>query len=220
MRTTLPSGTPVEIARPEVTDDTTRGLVIAPDIWGLRPLFDDLAARLAVEQGWVVASVEPFAGRELGDDIDARFAAVPALHDDDVLRDLSDAADATGCSTVSLMGFCLGGMYALKAAGRGRFHRCAAFYGMIRIPPAWRSAGQREPLDLLARAGVSPTMAIIGDLDPYTPPEDVAELERAGVEVRRYERAEHGFVHDATRPSHRPDDAADAWANVIGFLRQ
>jgi dienelactone hydrolase len=61
---------------------------------------------------------------------------------------------------------------------------------------------------------------IIGELDPYTPPEDVTDLARAGVEVRRYERAEHGFVHDASRPSHRPDDAADAWANVIGFLRQ
>jgi dienelactone hydrolase len=159
MRSTLPSGTPVEIARPEVTDATTRGLVIAPDIWGMRPLFDDLTARLAAEQGWVVATVEPFPGRDLGDDIDARFAAVPALHDDDVLGDLSAAAEATGCATVSLIGFCMGGMYALKGAGLGRFHRCAAFYGMIRIPPAWRGAGQREPLDWLSRTGASPAMA-------------------------------------------------------------
>jgi dienelactone hydrolase len=34
----------------------------------------------------------------------------------------------------------------------------------------------------------------------------------------RYEGAEHGFVHDASRPAHRADDAADAWRRVIAFL--
>ena len=45
MRTTLPSGTPVEVARP--SGDPSLGLVLAPDIMGLRPLFDDLVARLS-----------------------------------------------------------------------------------------------------------------------------------------------------------------------------
>ena len=216
MRTTLPSGTPAELVVP--ASGAGRGLVIAPDIWGLRPLFDDLAARLAREQGWAVCAVEPFPGTDLGQDIDARFAAVPALRDDAVLGDLAAAADATGAATVSLIGFCMGGMYAFKAAGMGRFHRVASFYGMIRIPAAWRSDGQGEPLEWLARPGASPTLAVIGDLDPYTPPDDVAALAGAGVVVERYAEAEHGFVHDAARPSHRPADAADAWAKVLAFL--
>lgn len=62
MRETLPSGTPVEVARPH--GDASMGLVLAPDIMGLRPLFDELAARLASEHGWAVAAVEPFPGRE------------------------------------------------------------------------------------------------------------------------------------------------------------
>ena len=45
MRIELPSGTPAELARPE--GDASRGLVLVPDIGGLRPLFDDLCARLA-----------------------------------------------------------------------------------------------------------------------------------------------------------------------------
>jgi carboxymethylenebutenolidase len=36
--------------------------------------------------------------------------------------------------------------------------------------------------------------------------------------VVRYEGAEHGFVHDASRPAHRPDDAADAWRRVVDWM--
>jgi dienelactone hydrolase len=61
-------------------------------------------------------------------------------------------------------------------------------------------------------------MAVIGGIDPYTPDADVADAESLGVEIVRYEEADHGFVHDASRPTHRADDAADAWRNVIAFL--
>jgi carboxymethylenebutenolidase len=39
-----------------------------------------------------------------------------------------------------------------------------------------------------------------------------------GVEVALYADADHGFVHDPSRPNHRPGDAADAWRQVIEFL--
>jgi carboxymethylenebutenolidase len=50
------------------------------------------------------------------------------------------------------------------------------------------------------------------------PPADADALEAAGVEVVRYEDADHGFVHDPSRPAHRPDDAVDAWRRVLAFL--
>ncbi len=61
-------------------------------------------------------------------------------------------------------------------------------------------------------------LAIIGTADPYTPAADVDALEAAGATITRYEGAEHGFVHDASRPAHRPDDAADAWRRVVDWL--
>jgi carboxymethylenebutenolidase len=61
-------------------------------------------------------------------------------------------------------------------------------------------------------------MAIIGTDDHYTPPDDVEALTATGVQVVSYEGAEHGFVHDPTRPSHRADDAADAWARLHSHL--
>ena len=59
---------------------------------------------------------------------------------------------------------------------------------------------------------------IVGTADGWTPPDDVVALESAGATVLRYEGADHGFVHDPSRPAHRPDDAADAWARVLAFL--
>ena len=216
MRIELSTGTAAELVRVEGAD---RGLVLIPDLMGLRPLFDDHVARIAAEQGWTVCAPQVFPGREhlVADE---RMDAVCELVDDEVLGDVLAAADATECETVVVTGFCMGGMYTIKAAAAGRFHRAAAFYGMIRLPEHWRGPGQGEPLELLASGDPCPLLAIIGTEDPFTPPADVAALEAASVETVVYEGADHGFVHDPVRPAHRPDDAADAWARVIEFLSQ
>ena len=216
MRITLPSGTPAEIDT-SVTSPSM-GLVIAPDIFSLRPLFDDMVARLAREWNMAVCAVEPFPGRSLGADIQPRFAAVPSLDDAAHLRDLHEAADALGTERVGLMGFCMGGMYCFKSAVSPRFARIASFYGMIRIPTDWQSSTQAEPLALLARGEAKKVLAIIGAKDPYTPPADVSALRSAGCNVVEYPDAEHGFAHDAMRPSHRATDAADAFARTRDWL--
>jgi len=216
MRFTLPSGTEAEFA--ECTGDPEMGLVITPDIFGLRPLFDEMVARLSSVWQMNVCAVEPFPGLDLGDEVEPRFAAVPGLDDDVHLRDLEEAADATGCDTVGLLGFCMGGMYCFKAARSDRFARIASFYGMIRLPEGWIGPGQREPLEALASGHADRVLAIIGELDPYTPPEDVALLAATGANVVRYPDAEHGFAHAPERPSHRVDDAADAFERSRTWL--
>lgn len=221
MRITLPSGTPAEIQRVE---GATRGLVVFPDIFGLRPLFDDHVARFADEWGMTTIAIEPFpvsaVGRDLGADIDGRFAAVPGLKDADKFRDLDEAADATGCESVGMIGFCMGGMYCFKAAAMKRFDRIASFYGMIRLPEAWRGDGQAEPLALLKAESTeaAKVLAVIGNRDTWTPDPDVAELRTTGANVVEYADAEHGFAHDSTRPAHRIDDAADAFSRARRWL--
>ena len=221
MRITLPSGTPAEIHRVE---GATRGLVVFPDIFGLRPLFDDHVRRFATEWGMTTVAIEPFpvsaVGRELGADLDGRFAAVPTLSDADKFRDLDEAADATGCATVGMIGFCMGGMYCFKAAAMKRFARIASFYGMIRLPETWRGDGQGEPLQLLAAdpGEAAKVLAIIGNKDTWTPDPDVAALRATGAQVVEYVDAEHGFAHDASRPAHRVDDAADAFGRARAWL--
>ena len=64
----------------------------------------------------VVCAPEPFAGMDLGPDVDARRATVKTLEDDDRLRDFREAADATGCERIVMIGFCMGGMYVHKSS--------------------------------------------------------------------------------------------------------
>jgi carboxymethylenebutenolidase len=204
------------------------GLVVHPDIGGVRPLFDDLCRRLATH-GLAVCCPEPFArmlaaGVDLGD-LDRRMARVAELVDDVQVADLARAADRLvvddGVSEVHVVGFCMCGMYALKAAGTDRFDRAVAFYGMPRLPDHWRGPGQRDALD--TAAGACPTLAIFGGRDALVPGADVEALreawrDRPDCEVVVYPDAEHGFVHDADRPAHRAADAADAWKRALTFL--
>lgn len=220
MDVTLESGTPAHLVRP---DGAERGLVVIPDIWGLRPLFTEMCRDLSERTGWAVACIEPFPGRDLPTDQDAdglaaRGEALRSHHDDEILGDAVAAADATGCEGVGIIGFCMGGMYALKASATGRFDRVVACYGMIRVPEHWEGPGQGQPLDALADREDTEVLAIVGTEDGFTPPDDVAALEAAGATVVRYEGAEHGFVHDPSRPTHRPDDAADVWDRALRFL--
>ena len=215
MRETLSTGTEVEIVR---RDDARMGLVVAPDIFGLRPLFDAHVARWANDWQMSVVAVEPFPGRTFGADVGERVAVLPELDDDRQLADQVAAADLLGVDAVGFMGFCMGGMYAFKAVRSDRFARIVSFYGMITMPTAWRGPAQREPLECLLTGNAESVLAIIGDADPYTPPADVDQLRSTGAEVVVYRGAEHGFAHDDTRPAHRVEDAADAFARARDWL--
>ena len=219
MRVTLPSGTAAELARP-ADGDPIRGVVLLPDIMGLRPLFDNLASRLADEHGWAVIEPEPFPGRESMPQ-EERITSMLSFDHDRHVADAIEAADALGVEPVAVTGFCMGGMGAIRATSTGRFDRAAAFYGMIRLPDAWKAAGQLDAIDqLLAAPGCAErVLAVIGTADPYTPAVDVDALAAAGATIVRYDGAEHGFVHDASRPTHRVNDAADAWWRVVAWFR-
>jgi carboxymethylenebutenolidase len=217
MRIELPSGGPAELAVPEGREPTL-GLAVCPDIGGLRPLFVDIGQRLADEHGWAVCTIDPFFGRE-SEPVEQRMKSPLREH---LVDEVLAAADATGCDRTAVIGFCLGGMVAYQAAALGRFDRAVGFYGMIHVPEQWRSADMVEPLKALAEPDASSTLAICAGKDHYTPPNFIDELRAVGdhVEVVVYPEADHGFVHDPDRPSHRPDDAADAWRRMAEFVNQ
>ena len=204
------------------------GIVVHPDIMGVRPLFDDLCRRLATH-GYAVCAPEPFARApddiRNADEPGARMAFVPNLDDDLQMGDLVRAgellAKRDAADRLFVIGFCMGGMQTLKAAATGGFQRAVAFYGMIRVPDQWRGPKLREPLATAKE--VCPTLAIFGGIDAWTPEADINALRRCwnsrpDCEVVVYPEADHGFVHAPERPVHRPDDAADAWQRTLRFL--
>lgn len=226
-RTLVVEGVEVPIVHARPDGMPRAGVVLHPDVMGLRPLFDDMARRLA-SNGFAVCGVEPYAhvDREHWTTVEARLAAASQLDDAVQLADLEAAADLLvvedDVARVSVLGFCMGGYYTYKAAASDRFDAAVAFYGMLRTPEAWRGAGHgRDPLDLAAE--MCPTLAIFGSEDRWTPPADIEALRAAwsnrdDCEIIVVEGADHGFVHDPDRPVHRADDAEALWARALAWM--
>lgn len=216
---------PVVHARPDGMPRA--GVVLHPDIGGLRPLFEDMARRLATH-GLAVCVFEPFAAQpsDARGNVEQRMALVKELDDGQQLEIMSAAADLLvvedDVARVSALGFCMGGHYVFKAATTDRFDATVAFYGMLRTPEGWVGPGHRiEPLALASQ--MVRTLAIFGSNDPWTPPADIDALkdawrDRPDCEIVLIEGAEHGFVHDPERPIHRADDAAICWQRAIDWI--
>ena len=170
-------------------------------------MVDDLAGRT----GWSVVAVEPFPGQDLGGAADPpgfedRSAALRAMNDERLLGRHGRGRGLTGCEHVGLIGFCMGGMYAMKALASDRFDQSVAFYGMVRVPEQWRGGGQGDAIDVVnARAaqGTLELLCIFGTEDPWCPAEQIDEVEAAGAIVIRYEGADHGWAH-VPDPEHAP----------------
>ncbi len=215
---TLSSGTPAYVARP--AQGTRRALVLFPDIGGLRPLFFDMCDALAAERGWAVAAIELWPGQE-SLPVEARLERVGSLDDARFMADGLEAAAQLDVAPVAALGFCMGGMLALKAASLPQFDRVVSCYGMVRVPDEWRSPSMADAIDAVQAGGdavARKVLTVTGTDDPYLPPRDVDDLEALGASVVRYDGAGHGFMHDPSRPGHRADDAHDAWERIYGWL--
>ncbi|HEY8982722.1 MAG TPA: dienelactone hydrolase family protein [Streptomyces sp.] len=135
---------------------------------------------------------------------------------------LAGHADCTGA--VGIIGFCMGGAFALMTAGRGDFAAASANYGML-----------PKELDAVL-AGACPVVASYGGRDwmlKGAAAKLEAALDRAGVvhDVKEYPEAGHSFLNDAeagprplrpllrvTGVGPRPEAAADAWRRIEAFF--
>ena len=226
-RTLFVDGTEVPAFHARPDGMPVAGVVLHPDIGGMRPLFDDMARRLATN-GIATLVFEPFAALgDPGSSIEARMASVKELDDSFQMEVFSAAADflvvEDDVNRVAALGFCMGGHYVFKAASIDRFDAAVAFYGMVHAPGPWQGAG--HTIDPVAVANeMCPTLAIFGTNDPYTPMPEIEELKaawanRSDCEMIIVEGAEHGFVHDPDRECHRPDDAAVAWTKALEWIK-
>ena len=59
----------------------------------------------------------------------------------------------------------------------------------------------------------------IGMDDPLIMPYDVRALACRGVRVTRYFGAGHAYAHDPLKPTHRAEDAEDAWRRAREWLK-
>jgi carboxymethylenebutenolidase len=215
-------------------DDAPRpGVVVIPDVWGVSDLYRRVARRLVAE-GFATLVVDQYryTGRE-GLTPATVMAFIDGLDDGGVLRAVQEAIDALAASApvrgqrVGLIGFCMGGQYALLAACSCRgLSAVAPFYGMVRYAAGLDpSKKPRPPLDAIGELSC-PLLGLYGAEDQLIPLADVDELRRRLARTRHahelhvYAGAGHAFLNDTRPDAFRPQAAEDAWGRLVPFLRR
>ncbi|MEV0947873.1 dienelactone hydrolase family protein [Rhodococcus sp. NPDC049939] len=204
------------------------GVVVVHEAFGLDDVMRRQADRLAAA-GFLALAPDLFssggARRCLVSTMKAmRSGSGRAYGDIEAARQwLSESAECTG--KIGVIGFCMGGGFALMVADTG-FDAAAPNYGIL-------------PRDLDAAVeGACPVVASYGGRD-FSLKKAAAKLDvaltKAGVvhDVREYPTAGHAFLNDelagpkVVRPLLKvagmvpdPDAAADAWMRIDGFFRE
>ncbi|MGI8493173.1 MAG: dienelactone hydrolase family protein [Acidimicrobiales bacterium] len=213
------------LARPPVEDGPWPSVVVIHDILGLSSIARDHADRLAAA-GYLAVAVDLYSRGGLRRCIKDTFRALARGQGrpfDDIeaaRRCLQARADCTG--RVGVIGFCMGGGFALIAASRG-FAAAAPNYGAL-------------PKDLSLLDGACPIVASYGAKDRALR-EAASDLETALIErgiphdVKEYPDAGHSFMDRlklgplaplarvAGVGYHQPS-AADAWNRILAFLAE
>jgi carboxymethylenebutenolidase len=124
---------------------------------------------------------------------------------------------------VGTLGFCMGGFASFLAACRADPKTSVCFYpgGLVNVRPIFKLQPLVGEIDRIA----APLLLFFGEADQAIPPSDVERLRqelkgRDKVhEIVVYPAAGHGFFCEA-RASYRAEAAADAWAMMLGWLRE
>ena len=204
------------------------GIVIAPDVRGLHPYYEELALRFA--EAGVDAIAFDFFGRTAGTaERAADFGAMEhagrttwvGLQTDlrAALGWLRSAADG-GPRSVFVVGFCFGGRLAYDAATlEVGLSGAIAFYG---VPVGPGRNDLPAPIEVVDRMRC-PILGLFGGADRAISAEAVAAFDAAltgaGVEheIVTYPDAPHSFF-DKTFEEHAAA-SADSWSRVLAFIR-
>jgi carboxymethylenebutenolidase len=209
------------------------GVVIIPDVWGVSDLYRRIAQRLT-QAGFATLVVDQYryTGRD-GLSPTTVLSFIAGLNDGLVLRAVQEAIAALARSPavagqkVGLIGFCMGGQYALLAACSCKgLSAVAPFYGMVRYEAGLDpSKKPRQPLDAIPEL-TCPLLGLYGAEDNLIPVADVEELKRRlaltkhAHDVHIYPGAGHAFLNDTRPEAYRPAAAEAAWARLLPFLQR
>jgi carboxymethylenebutenolidase len=188
------------------------GVLVVHDWYGLLPHVRAASDELAAA-GLVALAPDLYGGRTATDPAQAEALmegmdkAAARARLDEAVATLQDRA---GGGPVGVLGWSLGGMFALLQAATGKADAAAIYYAALDADDAAKIR--------------CPVLLHLAETDEFDPPEFydgfVTALRAAGteVEVHTWPGTEHSFANRDVA-LHAPDAAAEAWSITVGFLR-
>lgn len=192
-------------------------VIVIHEWWGLNDWVKEQASKLA-DQGYVTLAIDLYRGK-VATTPDMAHEIMRGVPDDRAARDLHAAVEfltaqpSVNKNKIGVIGWCMGGGYALNAALHEPTLKAAVInYGHLATDPAQLAS---------INAAI---LGIFGGKDRGIPVADVEKfrdaLQRAGkkVEIKIYPDAGHAFENPNNKEGYRADDAADAWKRTVDFL--
>lgn len=206
--TTSQGATTAYVARPH--ENASAGVILVQEYWGINEHIRDLAGRFAKE-GYLCVAPDLYRGR-IAADKDEASALMQALRVEDGMETIRKARDAASetykVNQFAIIGFCMGGIFALRAACEMPELKAAApFYGDF-------------PEEEVLKKLTVPTLFIAGERDAWINPQKVNSLKEVAkkydlpVEVVSYD-ADHAFFNDTRPQVYDAEAAQDAWRRVL-----
>jgi len=211
------------------TSGPAPGVLVWPDIFGLRPAFRQMGKRLA-ESGYSVLVVNPFYRQKkaptaaqggqtpIAEVMPLMQALTPAMHLSDgktFVTWLDAQAEVDKARKIGTTGYCMGGPIAVRTAmvASGRVGAVASFHGAAMVTPAADS-----PHRLVAQTKAQYLIAI-AENDDTKDPEAKASLRTAFEGAKLQAEVEvYPAAHGWCPPDSRVYDAAQsdrAWARLL-----
>jgi carboxymethylenebutenolidase len=194
-------------------------VIVIQEWWGLTDWIRDQADRFA-RQGYVALAPDLYRGRSTADASEAHELA-RGLPEDRAMADLEGAFDYLAhrsdvdASRIGVIGWCMGGGYALQLAiAEPRIAAAVINYGHLVTDP--NTIASIHP----------PILGNFGEADRGIPADDVrafdAALKKSGKEsvIKIYPGAGHGFMNPNNKGGYVKSAARDAWGRIDSFFQR
>jgi carboxymethylenebutenolidase len=202
------------------------GVVIAPDVRGLHPFYEELAERFA--SAGIHAIAFDYFGRTSGierrsDDFDYMphvRQTTPKTVFADIAASRAQLEKETKARRTFVLGFCFGGRIAfLSSAEVQGLAGVVGFYGRLgkRENDPWPVPAEE------ARRMRAPVLGLFGGDDPGIPATDIAAFDdalgsaKASHNINTYPGAPHSFF-DRSFNEHKAE-CDDAWRRILAFMK-